>query len=280
MAFTGFLAMIVGIGYSLYVGRNRAFLLPRLHDAAIIDLEPGLCEKIISETRWKWLFLILPFVFFVITFILYWKIFKSFKPFSAFWLASYFCAFLAGLRAAKHVGHGLIGGLVKKYDVPFRLTIEHPDRAGGTAQIGRFYFMQASVLVIPVVWMLAWILLLRDPTMERYLAWQLSMYWFLFVAVIVFVFAFLRPMIAFCRLIRKWKQTHGTCEIDQVRAELLKFRSIPEPTAYERKRRSELAHDLDRLVHLPDWPVSLTISSAFFTTFVAPLLISVVNYLL
>ena len=279
MAFTGFLTVIISIGFSMLVDRDQGSLLSRWRDTAMINPDPKLFERLRSELRRRSRILLvaLPLVFVVITIIGYTCIISVFDPFAEFSLASFFCAFLVGLRVAKIISHSFIGRFVEKCDVPFGLTIEHPDRAGGTAQIGRFYFMQASVLAIPVLWLLIWILPLSIPPLNRYEQWDTYFLYLLFGAVIFFVIAFVQPMIAFRRLIRKWKQTYITCEIEQIRADLLALRAIQKPTADQRRRRSDIAHDLDRLMHLPDWPVSLTTRNAFFTTVITFLLPPIIN---
>lgn len=274
MAFSGFLAVIFGIGYSILVDRSHANLLSRWHDAAIIELNTDsrreiekalqrhsiICHVIVVST------LVAVMIFG------YTNFYRKFDPFSEFTVVSFTCALLVGMRLARLVNHGSIGRLVEDKAGPFGMTIEHPDRAGGTAQIGKFYFFQATVLVIPVFWLLVWILLI--PSLEGYTKWADHFFNLLILAIAMFFLAFVLPMIAFRRLIRDWKRANISNLIEGVRSELINLRSIERPTSVQRRRRAELARHLDGLIHLPDWPVSLATRNAFVTTVLLPLLVN------
>ena len=296
MSFTGFLAVIVGIAYSVVVDRNPMHLLSRWHDAAIIDLKPAdraALER--SFRRWSllWQYVIAGIILGVLI-VVYRTLFSrcnllendecSFSKLlpgqnllSEFSIASFVCAFLVGLRIARLINHGRMGLCIVSRGVSFELTIEHPDRAGGTAQIGTFYFLQASVLITPVLWLLIWILQIRLTS--DYSNWITSYYWYLTIAFTIFVLAFLLPMLAFHRAIRDWKRKNYPGEVSIRKNELLKLRAINSPTLAQRQRRAETAQQLENLVALPDWPVSPTIRNVFVTTFILPLVANVLAFI-
>ena len=277
MSFSGFLAVIVGIGYSISIDRSQANLLSRWHDAAIIDLDPAARKEIEFVLRRRSLVwqVIIAGILVVVMIIGYANFFRSFDPFTEFSMASFVCAFLVSLRLARLVSHGLIGQLVEAHKVRFGMTIEHPDRTGGTAQIGTFYFLQASVMTIPVFWLLVWMLLI--PSIDGYAEWADHFFYLMIIAVLVFIMAFLLPMRAFRRVIRDWKRANISDAIDEIRSELLRLRSIESPTTAERERRAEMARQLDDLIHLPDWPISPATRNVFVTTFMLPLVVNIVT---
>lgn len=277
MSFSGFLAVIVGIGYSIMIDRSQTRLLTRWHDAAIIDLEPDTRAEI-ENALWRrslaWQGAITG-VLVILMIIGYANFFSFFDPFSEFSIASFVCAFLVGLRLARLVSHGLIGQLIERRKVPFGMTIEHPDRTGGTAKIGFFYFLQASVMTVPVLWLLIWMLLI--PSVEGYASWADHFFYLLLLAVFVFVLAFLLPMTAFRRVIRDWKRANVSGAVGEIRNELLKLRLIENPTSNQRQQRAQIAQQLDDLIHLPDWPISPATRNMFVTTFMLPLVVNVVT---
>ena len=279
MSFSGFLAAIIGIGYSIIVDRSQMGLLSRWHKAAIIDLEPAVQADIKSalcrqSLIWQ---LIIAVGLVVVMIIGYINAFSSPALFSEFSIASFVCAFLVGLRLARLVTHGLLGHFIESRGVPFGMTIEHPDRAGGTAQIGFFYLLQASMLAVPAFWLLIWILLI--PSFPQYSHWSEHFYVLSLVTIIVFILVFLLPMLAFRRAIIKWKHRNTLGAINDIRNELFKLRLILTPTRVQRQRRTEIARQLDYLINLPDWPVSPTIRNVFVTTFMIPLIANIVIFI-
>lgn len=279
MSFTGFVAVIVGIGYSIAVDRNQMHLLSQWNDAAIIDLKPA--DRAVIEhslCRWSLVWqLLLGSLFPVVMLISYIIVFDSRDLLSEFSIASFVCAFLVGLRIARLISHGRLGRSIVRLSVPFELTIGHPDRAGGTAQIGTFYFLQASVLITPVLWLLIWILPIR--ALPEYPSWTAHHSYFLVIALVVFILAFLLPMLAFRRIIRDWKHENYPIAVSNIKKELLKLREIRTPNLIQRQRQEKTAQQLDSLISLPDWPVSPTMRNIFVTTFMLPLIANVVAFI-
>ncbi len=279
MAFSGFLAAIIGIGYSILIDRNHASLLSRWHNAAILDLEPNSRQEIencLAQRSLVWQLVVA--VFLVACMIIsYANFFTDFDVFSEFSLASIICIFMVGLRLGRLVSHGSIGRLIEDHGVPFGITIEHPDRTGGMSEIGTFYLRQAFVVAIPVLWLLVWIFVISYWKQDGYMGWEKHFSYLLVPAPIIFIMTFLIPMRAFRRLIRNWKQTRGTAELDRIRAELMYLRSIQMPTLDQRKRCSDLAHALDSFIRLPDWPISRATYNGFITTLVTTVVLPLIT---
>ena len=271
LGFSGFIAVFIGLGYSILIDRNQTSLLVRWHDAAIVDLNSTLRQEIENSVRarsivWQVTF---PAVLVILTIFGYTA--RGFEPFTEFSLVSFLCAFLVGLRLSRLISHGLIGQLLEDRNVPFSITIAHPDRTGGAAQIGTFYFLQASVLMVPVLWLSSSIFFLQ--TTDQYINqfWENHFLFLLIVTILIFVMAFLVPMLAFRRLMQNWKDTYLAEEISRVRAELLKYRSIQVPTVDQRKYHFVIAYELDNLMHLPNWPISSATRNWLISTIVFPL---------
>ena len=292
MAFSGFLTVLVGIAWSIYISVEPKSLLSRWHNAALINLNSHCRQRIARRLeklaiRRQLVLALLLVASTIVGFAYKFSVPKEcfdlyFFPFSAyghsceFYIASIICALLVGLRLGRLISYGFIGGLLKKYNVPMDLTLEHPDHAGGTSQIGMFYLMQAAALLIPALWLLFWtIFSIRSG---EYKGWEFYFMWLLSINAVLFGIAFLVPVRRFREMMVKWKQENAADRIDQVRAELLNLRSIDNPTAEERDRRVTLAHDLDVLVHFPNMPVSpitrRLVFTSLITSFVLPVLVS------
>ena len=277
MAFSGFLAVIIGLIYGCSVDRSQSLLLYRWRDAALVDMP----EHILSDIRAITLkdnliwpagvsLTLLSFMIFG-----YWQFFTFFDPYSEFALASFACATLVGLRLGRLVSHGLLGRIISGKNMAFNIVVEHPDRTGGAAQIGSFYFFQASVVMVPILWLLAWILIL--PSYPQYYGWGEHFFNLLIIGAFVFGMAFFLPMRSFNALIKDWKLRNIRERIEYARQELIELNLIDSPTSAERERRRELATYLHNLNNLPSWPISPVIRSAFVTTFVLPIVANIVT---
>ena len=291
MALSGFFTVLLGIAWSIYVSVEPTSLLSRWNDAAIIDLTLHCRQDIeknlqhiahVSQLALATLFV--TSTVFGFSYILkksescnfYLFCFSAYGHSCEFFVSSIICALLAGLRLGQLVSYGFIGGLLKDRNVPFDLTIEHPDRTGGASQIGTFYLMQASVLMIPALWLFVWLIV--SSYSENYTNWWNYFLWLMLINMILFSLVFFAPVWKFRRMIVDWKQMNSAARIKTLRAELLKIRSTDNPNAWQRDRRLALARDLDVLVQLPNIPISPTtrrqLVTSLITSFILPIFVS------
>ena len=171
MSFTGFLAIIVGGAYSVFVDRSQIEIIGRWHDATIFDISDDqrpVIEARIFRTSMIAQLSTAAFIL-IVTVIGYTNFYSDLHPLSEFVIASFICATLIGLRLGRLASHGWIGRTLKVWNIRFSMTGEHTDRAGGLAQVGNFYLLQASVLIVPILWLLAWSILI--PSLDSYSDW-------------------------------------------------------------------------------------------------------------
>ena len=287
MTLSGFLAVIAGIIYSVLVDRSLRDTIGRWHDAAIFDVPDD--QRPVIESHVFRMSVVMELLCGLITFCVIvlayiyienkgWELPKDFK------VMSFICAFLVGLRLGRVLTHELIAVVLKKevlkrQGVEFHITVPHPDRTGGVAQVGSFYLKQAYILFIPTIWLLFWrIMIMLGLYSNDYTNWA-TVFNIQLVIMFLFMGTMLVPIMAFRRLMRDWKHGYLHSELRRVRAELVDLCAIGVPSSVEYERRCTLANYLYSLNNLPDVPVSPGTFSGFVTTFVTtcllPLIISV-----
>ena len=201
-----------------------------------------------------------------------------------FVLASLFCAVLVGLRLGRAIANGFTGRAIRKVSPPFEMVPQHPDGAGGLDSIGRSYLWQASGLLIPTIWLLAWIWLMSDTPNKYEEDWLLHFQVLLLVlAVVIWPVAVIAPMFSFHRLIVIWKAEYLEPTIVRMQADFRNLRGNHLQSRYQRYRLRELFNDLHSLATLPDWPLSfrtLTVFGTVATPFLAAALGSLLSSIL
>lgn len=286
MAFTGFLTVILGILYSVAVDKNQRRLIDRWHNSMVFVSDDVTKDRIstgVISTSF-----VLQIVITAITVIAmitgYSQFFGNVDYFDEFWLASLICAVLIGLRMGRVASHGFIGNSIEKHENAIRIAVFHPDRTGGLGQIGNFYFLQASVILVPIIWLLVWVLIIPsmadNPDWQDYTKWVDHFYRLLMICFAVFLLAFFLPMLSFRRMIRNWKKENLHGQLKRVHGELIGIRGDPVLQFKKREIDKDLTTFLYNLNHLPDFPVSPITKSVFMTTFFLPLIVNISTYLL
>ena len=306
MMFTGFLAVIIGIGYSVLVNRDPIKLIEHLHDSGVIELDKESCRKIKVTLRRK-SFLCLSLISSIVLAMMsigysvyfdinilelfrigFLQIFRTdfsqpvriiyeydTKYFREFLTASLVCSLAVGLRFGRIAANGFTNSAIQVVKASFVVAIAHPDRAGGLARIGTFCFWQASTLMIPVVWLFSWlvVIIFFDPRREYdgyeygYSDWQTHFWILQVIPLICFLLGFLLPMLSVRRLMISWKNSNIPPLLSLIKADLHELRRKCRHDSSKISQLRKLTTDLHSLNSLPNWPVSPAMWRGFFSTF-------------
>lgn len=168
-------------------------------------------------------------------------------------------AFLAGryLGAMAHacmLSRALERGQVRVVARPGAL-----DGAGGLRAIGDYFFLQASVVSLPAVYLAAWLVLI--PMLDRYQHWVQPYCGLLLVALVFVVLAFVLPLWAFHREMRAQKRAYAA-RADEIAARInaLRDQLLAEPDQETRHRLQDTIDAESRLYReidgMPTWPIA------------------------
>ena len=119
---------------------------------------------------------------------------------------NFFGYILAALRFGRMAASGVLGNHLSTRGVKLNVRLYHRDGAGGLAFVGNFFLRQASALIVPMVWLVFWLV---SMAVDRDYYIRYSHWWLLFLALFVIVVAIaclslVRPMMSFGRMIRIW----------------------------------------------------------------------------
>lgn len=284
MLLSGFIATIVGIIAGVVIDRDPMKMVELLHTNGVVNIDEPDLRKIrrgLTKT-----FVVAQIVFCLVLLLLkefiverLWNDRELDPPSVVFYL-------LIGARLGRVVANGAIGQTIRKFAHVLELHIDHRDRAGGLATIGKFYVLQGTVLVIPVVWILTWIVLIQVNVnvMPQYERWKDSYILLLFVVSIVIFVGFIWPMWSFRRLIIEWKKRNGVeTVIVRTRGHLMAVLRrywatcrISEQVRI-RTRVRELTDQLHSLSMMSDWPVSYRSIGVYIFGTALPLILALLS---
>ena len=270
MAYSGVLATIFGLIYSFFVDRSQINIITRLHNDAIIHITRESFVKIrhrLSVTGF-----VCQISCFMIAVLITIMGFSSIAHSGDLIQSNVgrfiiLCAALVGIRTGRILGSSFTGSAIELYSSKVRLKIQHADEAGGLAYIGRFFFWQSSALLIPIIWAMCWIYLIRE--IPRYEAYQ---YWtpyfngiFLPVLVPIFLLSLFFPMLSFRRIITSWKSRHINQQSNKIRCYLMNIKDSMYYDINHFRRIREISDYLEAMNSLPNWPISATVRKAIFS---------------
>ena len=259
MSFSGFLTIIFGIAYSVYIDKGKMEILRRWRDLWILEFDCAKLQKmgsslrrreIIATTSITTLLVVATFVGY--TAFYHWKL-------TQFHVASLICAALVGLRISRLVAHGLIGSVLRAQDVGVNMIVDHSDGAGGTAQIGKFYLLNATVFLIPSGWLVIWMIKLSwIEEAKTNPMWSAHFVILLAITGIIFLIACWLPLVRFSQMMVKWKSQHVALELAFLKE---KYRDLfsaksGQSDSVEERQLGEVVDRMELLSKVSDWPVS------------------------
>lgn len=275
MAFSGFLTVIIGVAYSVLVDRNQMAVVYSWQELAIFEVDEAIKNELERELvrmsfLWQCSIGVLVCLLMIVG---YASVFPLSGLLSEFSLASFVCGLIVGVRLGRLASHGFLGRVLERRAAKFHIFVEHPDLTGGAAKVGAFYLIQASVVTIPIIWLVLWIVLF--PYHSQYAVWGEHFFNLIFLGFCIFFLTFFLPMRSFRRLIRNWKRVHLRREIEAVRSELHDLSDLLLTDARQQARRRELVLYLHQLSSLPSFPVSPLTRNIFVTTLVLPMAVNI-----
>ena len=193
------------------------------------------------------------------------------------------CALIVGRHAGRGVFYGFLGKQLAEEGITVNMIFGHSDQAAGLRPIGDFYFLQAIIAALPVVFFAFWVVMMpiwmvtwpeSDPDFAN---WKRAYVGFLFVALGFELTAFVLPMVFFHQQMKQQKRKLLPLA-DQLSAELSHVQL--ERTARlttQRNPEIDIPYDADRdgadagqlvdqiavLESLPTWPLAPQIRNRF-----------------
>lgn len=128
---------------------------------------------------------------------------------------------LVGMRFGRMILYGRFGWILEASNIDLKIQVGHPDGIGGLKPIAQFYFYQATLLFIPILYLgLGWLIMPDSP----YDDWR-PMFGFLFIiAVMVQIAAFFVPLWGFHHDIKRQKAQLAE-EAEQIGQNLITLKS-------------------------------------------------------
>jgi hypothetical protein len=263
--------LIIGLGFGLALPERVLQTLEKLHNRGSLTGDPSTLADVVDRRGDRWAHeggLVLAVVVAVSFSVAFWEIFPDQIMFT---VIATVAGYLVGRLVSRVVAIGSLGSMVirgSEWEIqpnPF-----HPDGAAGLKPVGELYVRQASVLLIPGIFLAGWWILI--PTIDswnRYDRWRKPYLGLLFLTVVLQALAFVLPMISFHRLMRDEKVRRLTDVDRRVSPELARIAEVLAFTedADERaelKERSSLLRDYGVTIgKMPTWPVDVTIRRRF-----------------
>ena len=218
MTVTGFVTIIVGLFYGLVIDKDQTKIVERLTRTAVIRLGVIRFLEIRSQLRCiaALTTLLSPVVLALIYLIAVYNFDDSLsdlicRPGGHLALI---CVGLVSLRFGRYVSICFTNWVVfDKKQCTLLLLVNHPDRCGGIASIGNYFLKHASTGIIPIVWVLCWILIIsyhmhiksQDYIEYNGLLFPLAIY--LIILGFLYVGGFFFSMYPLSRKIKCWKNS-------------------------------------------------------------------------
>ena len=168
-------------------------------------------------------------------------------------------AYIVGVVLGRMAWYGGIGRALRKAKVKMHVYPGHVDGAAGMKPVGDFFFRQALLVVIPAVYLGAWLLLI--PSWPRdYSDWHVAYFWLLAVVLLIEVAAFVLPMWSFHKVMVA-KKSRWRVKADEISRAINKLQGFAE-TGPRPETRSEddpgveaLRRRFEAIEAMPTWPV-------------------------
>ena len=241
---TGTLATIAALFLSTMTDRSPITLLRKMHNAALVSLPQSQESQIMRfQTLCSfWSHVVYGAILFVAG-LGFAKVIIDMNPkVVAAETVPFIAAYvLTGLRFAKMTANGLLLHHVHDLCSRVNLRVGHRDGAGGLAIVGKFCLTQVSSLVIPITWLVYWvvaIILDPDSTGSRYGDW--GPFFLVLLALVLSaagIGCFL-PMKTFRNIVVNWKE----CREKKQRTSIL-----------GKEQRQSYYYEL---AVMPNWPAS------------------------
>lgn len=210
---SAWIVLVIGISIASQLDRRFKQMLRRLNDREAIALTPiqfeKLLERVFSRARTATQIggLVVPAILIISYGCVYagdrWNsmLFVDRILLVAEVALEMISAFIVGRYVGQGISYGFLGRQLAKDDVKLNVILGHSDNAAGLRPIGDFYFYQATVTALPVVFFTFWVLIMPVwsnfwPNTESEFAsqWKNTYLIFFFIALGIEVLSFLVPL--------------------------------------------------------------------------------------
>ena len=287
MLLSGLGMFALALGAAGRSGRRFQACVTRLHDRGVVrlggrDLESFLADCEAEAGRWARVFSLL--VAAAVAGGFAFALFREFWwPRVALGIALTALALVAGQYAGRMAYYGQLGWIFRRQGIQVTLDPWHADRTGGLRPVGEFYFTQAMIVAIPVVYVAFWLLVMPVwPRLDYMDRWAASYPWLLAIGVALEMLAFLLPLLyglwaseqlarlpghappAYDAAMNRWRR-----EVDRLyRGNAASARHLLEPGTVSSKKSVREALDIVERTYLavdamPTWPVDVRLRRWF-----------------
>lgn len=174
-------------------------------------------------------------------------------------------AYIAGSYLGRMVSFGRLSTHLAQAEWAIRIFPEHVDGVGGLKPVGDFYFRQAMIAAIPVLFLGIWSVIFPHWTGRDYSDWAEPYLGLLMVALIIMLSAFVAPMARFHYLMVE-KKREALLEADKLSRQVREEResSAPDAEITDIANRIEVLRSRYWAIeNMPVWPLHIATLKRF-----------------
>ncbi|QBQ54973.1 hypothetical protein [Nitrosococcus wardiae] len=268
---SGILTALLGLWLVKFIPRKINHTLTRLFNRKVISLDSAQEDHLRKELKERAAIWATASGGLVGSAVLISFIIKNGLPYPAAQIPLTLFEAIGGYIVGRHLGimasYGRLGHWLKRQGIRIQIKPGYPDGAVGLKPVGDFYFFQAMLLALPVLYLFLWWLMM--PLWPRYEAWRNIYLGLLPVAITFEVIAFLVPVWFFHREMQKQKMqllreadVLGQ-EINDVETTLIESQD-PAQRELLKDRLSFMTKRYGEIEHMPTWPVNAKTWRYFF----------------
>lgn len=208
---SGVLATIAALLVAAFTDGSTVKLLSTMRESGLVQSIQSLSDvgkvQLCDNIRWH----VISVVVLTGAGILYVAIETRDWPFSA---AGFFGYVLTGSRFGRIAANGVFGDRLIERGARLDVRLCHRDDTGGLAFVGDFFVRQVSSLVIPVTWLVFWLISMATKQFyyDKYFKWWPLFLLLLIVVGAVFYLGVVRPMLSFRCMMEGWKSENAAPE--------------------------------------------------------------------
>ncbi|PKB82957.1 MAG: hypothetical protein BZY88_03485 [SAR202 cluster bacterium Io17-Chloro-G9] len=197
----GYTTLLLGIWVSLSNRQRLENTITRLIGRAALTLPQGMTQESFSQrfeqraNSWsQWIAVAIALTLAVTYVKVYWPLGDPAKI--AETVVGIVSAYIAGRILGRMVAYGSLGGFVHKEGIGVAPKPGHIDGACGLKPFGDFYFHQAMLAAVPVIFLGMWYLIIPVFPFNDYSNWRAAYGWLLPVALAIEILSFVLPMVS------------------------------------------------------------------------------------
>ena len=171
-------------------------------------------------------------------------------------------SYIAGSYLGRMVSFGRLATHIAQAGWTIKIFPEHIDGVGGLKPVGDFYFRQAMIASIPVLFLGIWSVLFPHWPGRDYSDWADPYLGLLVLALIIMLAAFVAPMVKFHNLMCE-KKREALLEADKLSRQVREERESNKPDADIAGRIEVLRNRYWSIENMPVWPLHISTLKRF-----------------